>query len=380
MSKIFSKTVKKTTLWSVIIAIVLAAAIVVCALFGFNKNLEMQDKKTLTVSLNAYVYKTQLDEIKGDLVDELGSEYTLEGAMSGDVSEIVFVFEKDADVATLATKAQTYLDAKLKDTGAKYSVSASTETATVALAKGYVVRAAIAGVVLAVLAFAYVSLRYKLAGGITVGASVLLGMLLTAALVVLTRVYVTASVAYVITLAGLFTAMMTMFTLNNVRAAKAEGASTEEAATSVAVKEVLYTAVVVAVGILLAGILGKTLGIWFAVSALIAVVASAFVSLFFAPAMYLSVQTTLDSKPAKEGYVGAKKTSTKEKKSYAAKSEEAAPAVEVAEEPAVEETVEEEPTVEETTEEPAEEVEEAPVEETSVEEANEEVAEETTEE
>lgn len=374
MSKIFSKTVKKTTLWSVIIAIVLAAAIVVCALFGFNKNIEMQDKKTLTVSLNAYVYKTQLDEIKGDLVDELGSEYTLEGAMSGDVSEIVFVFEKDADLATLATKAQTYL-AKLKDTGAKYSVSASTETATVALAKGYVVRAAIAGVVLAVLAFAYVSLRYKLASGITAGASVLLGMLLTAALVVLTRVYVNASVAYVITLAGLFTAMMTMFTLNNVRAAKAEGASTEEAATSVAVKEVLYTAVVVAVGVLLVGILGKTLGIWFAVSALIAVVASAFVSLFFAPAMYLSVQTTLDSKPAKEGYVGAKKTSTKEKKTYAAKTEEAAPAVEVAEEPAVEETVEEEPTVEETTEEPAEEVEEAPVEE-----ANEEAAEETTEE
>ena len=374
MSKLFSKTVKKTTLWSVIIAIVLAAAIVVCALFGFNKNIEMQDKKTLTVSLNAYVYKTQLDEIKGDLVDELGSEYTLEGAMSGDVSEIVFVFEKDADLATLATKAQTYL-AKLKDTGAKYSVSASTETATVALAKGYVVRAAIAGVVLAVLAFAYVSLRYKLASGITAGASVLLGMLLTAALVVLTRVYVNASVAYVITLAGLFTAMMTMFTLNNVRAAKAEGASTEEAATSVAVKEVLYTAVVVAVGVLLVGILGKTLGIWFAVSALIAVVASAFVSLFFAPAMYLSVQTTLDSKPAKEGYVGAKKTSTKEKKTYAAKTEEAAPAVEVAEEPAVEETVEEEPTVEETTEEPAEEVEEAPVEE-----ANEEAAEETTEE
>ena len=375
MSKIFSKTVKKTTLWSVIIAIVLAAAIVVCALFGFNKNIEMQDKKTLTVSLNAYVYKTQLDEIKGDLVDELGSEYTLEGAMSGDVSEIVFVFEKDADLATLATKAQTYLDTKLKGTGAKYSVSASTETATVALAKGYVVRAAIAGVVLAVLAFAYVSLRYKLASGITAGASVLLGMLLTAALVVLTRVYVNASVAYVITLAGLFTAMMTMFTLNNVRAAKAEGASTEEAATSVAVKEVLYTAVVVAVGVLLVGILGKTLGIWFAVSALIAVVASAFVSLFFAPAMYLSVQTMLDSKPAKEGYVGAKKTSTKEKKTYAAKTEEVAPVVEVAEEPVLEETVEEEPTVEETTEEPAEEVEEAPVEE-----ANEEAAEETTEE
>jgi small subunit ribosomal protein S16 len=81
--------------------------------------------------------------------------------------------------------------------------------------------------------------------------------------------------------------------------------------------------------------------------------------LFFAPAVYLSVKTCLGEKPVKDGYVGAKKTSTKEKKVFASKKVEEAP-VEVAEEAPVEET-------------PAEEVaEEAPVEEAPVEEAAEE--------
>ena len=341
MSKLFSKTVKKTALWSVIIAIVLAAAIVVCALFGFNQNIAMKDRKALTVSLDSYTYNTQLDDIKGDLVEQLGAEYTLEGTMSGLTSEVVFVFEKGADVAALKTKAESYLATKLANTGANYSVSASVEDATVSLAKGFVLRAAIASVVLALLAFAYVSLRYNLASGIATGVSALLSMLLAASVIVLARVYVTSSVAYVITLGGLLATAMTLFTLNNVRAAEKEGVAEETVASSVAVKEVLYAAVVVAVGMIAVGVLGKTNGIWFAVSALIAVVAAVFVALFFAPACYLSLKTVFDSKPVKGSYVGAKKTSTKEKK---------APAVKTAEEVVEEAPVEEAP-AEETTEE-----------------------------
>ena len=362
MSKLFSKTVKKMTLWSALVASVLAAAIVVCALVGFNQTLAMKDKKVLTVSLNAYVYNTQLDEIKGDLVDELNAEYTIEGDMSGDVSEVVFVFAKDADLAALKTKAESYLDGKLANTGANYSVSASVEEASAVLAKNYVLRTAIAGVVLAVLAFAYVTLRYNFANGIAAGLSVLFGMLLTASIIVIARVYVTEAVAYVISIAGLLTAAMTLFTFNNIRAAEKEGTTEETVVSSIAVKEVLYTAAVVAVGMLAAGILGKSTGIWFAVSALIAVVVSAFVALFVAPAAYLSVKTLFDGKPVKGGYVGAKKTSTKEKKAPAVKEAvvapvEEAPAEEVEEAPV--EEVEEAP-VEEA---PAEEVEEAPVEE-----------------
>jgi len=312
MSKIFSSTVKKTTLWAAISAILLAAAIVVCALFGFNKSLVMKDCKTLTVSLNAYVYNEQLDEVKGALEEKLGADYIMEGAMTGDVSEIVFVFDKDADVAAHKATVESYLADKVANAGgawttAKYNVSVSAEKAAATLAKGYVVRAAIAGAVLAVLAFLYVSLRYQLKSGIVAGVSVLLSMLLTAGVVVLTRIYVTTSVAYAIAFAGLLTTAMTLLSLNNLRAAQKEQTALDAdiVAESLAVKEVLYTAIVLAVGALLVGILGGTAAIWFAVAAIVAVLVSVFYSLIFAPALYVSLKAW--EKPVKKTYVGAKK-------------------------------------------------------------------------
>ena len=388
MSKIFSKTVKKTTLWSVIIAIVLAAAIVVCALLGFNKNVALQDQKTMTVSLNAYIYNTQLEEVKEDLEEKLDANYVLEGSMSGDVSELLFVFDSDKDLTALKAQVETYLaDKKANAEGwanAKYSVSISDEEATAVLAKYYVLRAAIAGAVLAVLAFVYVSIRYKLGGGIVAGASVLLAMLLTAGVIVLARVPVTSMVAYAIAVAGLLAAASGLFTLNKIRSAQKEDSLEDTVVASIATKETLYVAAVVAVGIILVGALGGAAALWFAVSALIAVVASVAISLVFAPAMYLSVQTAFDSKPAKTGYKGAVKTSTKTKKVAVKAAKVEAPVEEtveeVAEEAPVEETVEEaaeEAPVEETVEEVAE---EAPVEETVEEVAEEAPVEETVEE
>ena len=383
MSKIFSKTVKKTTLWSVVVAILLAAAIVVCAVFGFNKDVALKDQKTMTVSLNAYIYNTQLDEVKEDLQDKLDADYVLEGSMSGDVSELLFVFDSDKDLTALKAQVEAYLaDKKANAEGwanAKYSVSVSAEDATAVLAKHYVLRAAIAAAVLAVVAFAYVAIRYQLSGGIVAGASALVAMLLTASLVVLTRVPVTATAAYAIVIAGLLATAAVLFTLNKIRAAqKEEGASLEATVvSSIATKETLYVAAVVAAGIILVGVLGGAAALWFAVSALIAVVAAVAVALVFAPAMYLSVQSALASKPAKTGYKGAVKTSKKEKKTYA----KAAKAVEAPVEETVEEVAEEpaNETVEEATEEPVEEVAEEVTEE-PVEEGAEEVVEETVEE
>ena len=311
MNKMFSNTVKKTTLWATISAVLLAAAIVVCALFGFNKSLVMKDCKTLTVSLNAYVYNTQLDEVKGDLAEKLDADYIMEGAMTGDVSEIVFVFNSDADVAAHKTTVENYLKDKVANEGgwatAKYSVSVSTEKAAAVLAEGYVVRAAIAGVVLAVLAFVYVSLRYQFKSGIVVGVSALLAMLLTASIVVLTRVYVTAATAYVITFAGLLTTAMSLLSLNNFRAANKENnqLDAETIANAIAVKEVLYTAVVLAVGSIVVGVLGGAATVWFAAAAVIAVLASVFAALIFAPAMYCTTKAWY--KAVKSDYVGAQK-------------------------------------------------------------------------
>ncbi len=387
-NKFFSKTVKKTTLWSVIIAVVLAAAIVVCAICGFHKDASISDCKTLTVSMDSFSYEEGRDEVIDDcesILDDFGLQYHLEGSTSGYTAEIIFVLDKDADLDGLKEAVQAYFDAKVEEEGdlqgADIDVSVATEEVTANLAKHYVLRAAIASVLFAVLAFGYIAIRYKkVTVGIVVGVSILLGMLLTASLVMLTRVIVTETVAAVIAIAGLLTAALTLLSVGKIRAAQKEGTelSNEELVTSsIAVKETLVVVGSLAVAMILVGIFGKTSAAWFAASALLGLIASAFVTLFFAPALYLSLKKVADKRPSKEQYVGAKKTSTKTKKSFSKK----AP-VEVEETPA---QVEEESAAEETTEEPVEEeveTTEAPVEETEetpVEESVEE-AEETTEE
>ena len=294
--------------------------------------------------------------------------------MSGDESEIVYVFDADVDVASIKTALETVFATKTAEGGAWagsfVNVSTSVETANTVLAKHYVLRTAIAGVVFAVLAFAYVSVRYGLNKGIATAIATVLGMLMTASVIVLTRVSVTASVAYVISLAGILTAVMTLLTMNKFRAN--EKNAENDAVSCIAVKEVLAFAIVLGVAVLLVGIFGKTAGLWFAVSALIGVVVSTAISLLYAPAVYVALKDCCACK-SKSDYVGAKKTSTKAKKESAPVETPVVEKEEVAEE-TVEETAEE--VAEETVEEPAEEPAEKVAEET-VEEPAEEVVEET---
>ncbi|MBO5335410.1 MAG: hypothetical protein J6A87_05470, partial [Clostridia bacterium] len=174
----------------------------------------------------------------------------------------------------------------------------------------------------------------------------------------------------------------------------AEGAS-EMSAEEVIVaasakKEVMSITLASCAALVVLALVATTNVKWFALAAIVGVIAAAIAGLKFVPALYVPMKEAADKKP-KEGYVGAKKTSTKEKKVFAKKEapvapvalvapaapvveEPAAPAEEVeeveevteeaveetVEEPAVEETAE---VVEETVEETVEEAVEAPVEE-----------------
>ncbi len=410
MSKIFSKTVKKTTLWATIIAVILAVSVVICALFGFNKDLALKDKNTVTVAVNRLAYNEKKDEIIDicDIIfadEDLKYDVIIEGEMTGDECEIVFVFDEDVELTAVKEEIRRYLvDLTWYDAawqGSMIDVSTSTEVAEAVLARGFILRATIAGAVFTVLAFAYVAIRYrKLTEGTVAGVSVLLGMLLTAGVIILTRAFVTTNVAAAIAVAGMVTAAMVLFTFAKLRAAEKEGAegSTEEKLlAAIAWKESAYLAGGIAVGMLFVGITGRTAAAWFAVATLLGLIAALFVALIFAPAMYLSIKTYAEKRPSKKGYVGAKKTSKKEKKKYAEKAEPVEEATEapVEEAPVEEATEETETPVEETTEAPAEEeataeeVEEANAEEAPVEEqveepqaesAEEAPAEETTEE
>ncbi len=366
---------------SVIVGVILAAAIavgIVCGVQGwgvFNQDALLKDSQTLTVSVNQYVYSSNLEKVESECEAALaksGIAYEMKGQMSGDVSEIVYVFDKDVDL----TAAKTALENKFADLiannaewkGTTVIVAMNSEEAIGTVAEGYLVRGIIAGVVLVALVFAYVAIRYGLYMGIVGGTATAVGALLTVALIILTRIPVTASVIYVIAVGALLTAVMSVIALNKIR---------EEEGETIACNEILTLTALMGIAIILVGAIATNGVRWFALLSLLALIAAAVIGLLFVPAMYAPFKKVLDNKPVEGAYVGAEKTSTKVKKVYEKKApvkEEVKTApVEEAPLEEEEEAAEEVEEVEEATEEteaPAEEpaTEEAPVEEVAAEE------------
>ena len=364
--------------------IVLVAAVLVGVLFGFNKATSLKDAKTLTVKLNTYAYNTLLDEVEAEcekVFEDLDLSYVQHSEMSGDSCELFYVFDAaETKLEDAASALKTAFDNNEKLEGSSFEVGTASEEVVASIAKGYVLRGVIAGVVFAVLAFVYVALRYRLDMGIHTAVCALGAMVVTTALLLLTRIPVTSACAYVIAIAGFFTVVANLFTMNNIRAKKDENADAEElVSSSVAVKEISIGAILCAgalVLIALAAIIaagGINNVVWFALAAILAVGVSAFFGLVYAPALYVPLKVWADKVEAEKetGYKGAEKTSTKVKKIFTKKEEK----IEVVEETPVEETAEivEETSVEEVTEvaeetpveETTEVVEESPVEETT---------------
>ena len=388
MSKILTKTVKKTTILSVVLAVILAAGLVLGIIFGFNNSVTVKDSKTLTVSLNQYAYLTKVEQVEKDCEAAFGKldvAYEMKGEMSGDESEIVYVFDKDVNLTAVKAALEATFASKTAEGGAYagsfITVSVGSEKAVQVLAENYVLRGLIAGGVFVVLAFVYVSIRYKLNLGILAAACTLLGMALTAALIALTRIPVTASVSYVFAVSAMMTAITVLMTLNKIRSNKNEKGeqTTEEAVLqNIAVKEILLFAILGGAAFVIVGAIATTSVRWFALASLVALLVATFIGLIYAPSLYLPMKKWSENKAAgtsKSGYVGAKKASVKAKKNQAkvevpvqeqAATQAPAEEAEVEAEAVVEETVEE--TVEEVAEETAE-VETEVVEEQATEEA-----------
>ena len=392
MSKM-TNTVKKGTLWSVLVVIVLVAASVVCALLGVNKSASMKDVNTLTVSMNRYVYTMKLDVVEDACEKGFGGNkaaYQIEGDMSGDNCEIVYVFKSDINLTNIKKNVENNLNAMTKPgaalEGSFINVTTGSEVVLASVAKGTAVRAAIALAVFAVLALVYTSIRYHVGAGIVAAIATVLGSALTTAIILLARIPVTTSVIYVGAIGALLSAAFALLTLAKIRLVNSDDA-VEAVASGVATKEIntfSILAIVSLIAIAVASFIGAgaiSTVVWFAAMAGIAVVVAWFMGIVYVPALYLPFKKKAIAKSADNGeYKGAVKTSTREKKVYQQKKAAPAPAPvkeEVKEEPVeeasaeeVEETVEdilaedEEAPVEEA---PAEEV-EAPVEETPVEE------------
>ena len=399
------KSNKQRTLVSLILAVVLAAAIAIGVWFGisskysiFNLDTSMESQKTLTVTVNQYGYNTKLDKIEAEcekVLNKFNVAYEMKGKMTGDESEIVYVFDAKTDLSAAETALEAAFQTATNKDGVLEGLDITVATSSVAveanIAQNYVLRAAIAGAVLLVLAFVYVSFRYKVGAGLLTAICGLLGAAVTTAVVVLARIPVTVSVSYVIVVSAMLSMVTTLLTLNKARINQqsnenADASAEDQVAASVACKEILALTVLGGVSLILVGAIATTAVRWFAIMALIGLVVSAVIGLFFAPAWYVLVKKVSMNKAAsKKEYKGAKKTSKKEKKTYAPAKKEAVKETAPVAEEAVEEVneeVEEAPVAEEPAEEVAEEVEateetvEENVEEAPVEETAEEVAEE----
>ena len=372
MSKILTKTVKKATLWTVITAVILAVAVVIGCLFGFNKSATVSNSRMMTITVEQYGFynedlREEIEEQCEKVFKKLDMDFTYEmkGEMSGD-SELVYMFKKSVSAKKFAAaedSLQEIFDTRYETQGDKLEaievevmgnadveVIASTE-------KNFLLRGVIAGVIFAVLAFAYVSLRFKLQMGILTAGSILVTMALTTALAVILRIPVTYSAIAVVAVSALVTAALVLLTLGKLRAkAKDATADAEEILLANAPeKEILTVAACGGIALVVMGVIATTTVRWFAVLALLGLIASVFVSLIFAPSVYVPLKKLADKKAEKNtNYKGAKKKS-KEKKAFVkaapveAKTEEV---VEEATEEVVEETTEE--VVEEATEEQAE--------------------------
>ncbi len=379
MSKM-TKTVKKGTLWSVLVVIVLVAASVVCALLGVNKSASMKDVNTLTVSMNRYVYTMKLDVVESACESGFAGNkavYQIEGDMSGDNCEIVYVFKSDVNLTNIKKNVETNLDALTKSgaalEGSFINVTTGSEVVLASVADGTVVRAAVALAAFAVLALIYVSIRYHVGAGIVAAIATVLGGALTTAIILLARIPVMTSVIYVGAIGALLSAGFALLTLAKIRSVDSDDA-VEAVASGVATKEIntfSILAIVALIVVAVASFIGAgaiSTVVWFAVMAIVAVIVAWFMGIVYIPALYLPFKKKAIANSADNGeYKGAVKTSTREKKVYQQKKAAPAPAPvkeEVKEEP-VEEAAEEEvvEVTEEEVVEAAEEEVEAPVEE-----------------
>ena len=324
MSKLLKKTTNKKFLIvaSCVMAILLVAALVFSFVLTFNYGATVDDRTTVTVTVDDYYFNTNLDKVKevcDEAFDGAKVEYVYEGVMSGD-SELVYVFDKTTKVGELEKALKTAVETQMQEGGkladaTRISVTSNLEKNEPEIPFAYGYRAVGAIALFAVLAFLYVALRFQLNMGVAAFLSISSGGLLATSLVFVTRLPITGATFYAIAVSVLVTAIFTTFTLSKLRATLKEESNADKSeeeliVSSVATKEIVILASTLGVALVIVGAIATAAVRWFALTSLVCLIAATFVGLFFLPALYLPMLKAQRKKAAestKSGYVGAKK-------------------------------------------------------------------------
>lgn len=322
MNKLLTK--KSLFVMAIVTGAILILSLALNLILGVNYAKSAEDYKTVTVEVNDYHFKNELDDVKDvcettfeTLKQDYKYYYTAEMSADG---ELVFVFENSVDHLAVKDALETaFQTATAKDgvlDGAEVFVMASVEKVVVSIPAAYAWRATFAVLAFTALTFVYVALRYRLNMGLVAAGSTLLGAVLTTALVLLVRIPVTTSIFSVGVIGAMLSAVMTLLTFNKVRAnlktEEFENMSAEETMEkSVAVKETLALVAVLGTALVLVGAIATANVRYFALMALIGLVAATFVGAVLASAVFvplLAKAKKADEEKTKSGYIGAKKT------------------------------------------------------------------------
>ena len=327
MNKIFAKTVKKRCAFiTLALAVVLlAASIIVSVLCGINFGAGIEDTKSITVTVNSFVYNNEreaLEEVCENVFEEKGLsvKYVYRSQLSGDERELAFVFDAETSQTELGL-AKLELKAKLDEEAAKadsklngaiVNVAYSSEEVKGAIASSRLLRAAIAVVVFAVLAFIYAAIRHGVAYGLVALLTPIVTAALTTSIVLLTRIPVTSATFYAVAAVTLVSSVFVMMLLNKIKNNSAAdayaNADTETLIKgSLASKWIVWTSVALGVAVVLVGAIATAAVRYFALAAFVGLVVAAFAGLIFAPACALAAKTYVKAKVPKNAYVGAKK-------------------------------------------------------------------------
>lgn len=323
MSKNFTaKTSTKWLLLSIITVVITLIGVIVLAVANINNETHVQSSKMLTVSVtrSTSFYEDEKEEIKAiceSVFEKTGVEPIRE-PIEGDVSTLIHEIVYDFSTQTNLTETEEALNEAFAETSFKNYIQTSVNSKGVVekLPGGqskFLFRTLLSGVLFAVIALIYVSLRYKLWNGIVTFLASGSSAAITCAFILITRIPVNTAVVYAVLFAIMLTTVLcTLFAAKNAKA-EAKGADLtqpESLSETVPVCDACKIGgalTVVLAALAVVGICMASNFAWFALACVYAVIAAGYSALLLAPALFVILRKKFAASQANKSRYDYKK-------------------------------------------------------------------------
>ena len=332
MNKFTKKITGKFGVFLPVALIILVVGIVITAIFGWNVSPAYDNAQTVKISVNSYYSEELVNALQSICKQEfskanLSPDYsrTDKGNTTNNYA-IVYSFplgnEEKIESACEAIRteiknaAADETNADLYGIGNFISVGSETKAPFVTRSSHFILRACVAGGVALLATFIYVTLRHKIAAGVTATAIALVTLGLTAAITVIARIPVSSTGANALFLSLLFGMVFGAIVAGKMHREEtdeenAELSSDELTAKGIPSKTLLLLSAGIALGTLLIGAMGVTPVQWLSLIALIGLICALFTAGILFPAIYPPVLNKLRAhRAAKRRYDYNKKAKT----------------------------------------------------------------------